>query len=135
MIKKHFLNPFEVPVLEYNKSVISDLGPYSASTTGNLLAQFQNTRAFFNGDLGQLLTFRNIGGGQAAGFNGLCNINIEDRLSVAMLYNSYSDVPTYSWSAYVVTHEFGHLFGSRHTHACVWNGDNTAIDGCSVSIR
>ncbi|MPM06753.1 hypothetical protein SDC9_53056 [bioreactor metagenome] len=106
--------------------------PYSASTTGNLLAQFQNTRAFFNGDLGQLLTFRNIGGGQAAGFNGLCSINIEDRLSVAMLYNSYSDVPTYSWSAYVVTHEFGHLFGSRHTHACVWNGDNTAIDGCSA---
>jgi len=31
----------------------------------------------------------------------------------------------------VVTHEFGHLFGSRHTHACVWNGDNTAIDGCA----
>ena len=26
MIKKHFLNPFEVSVLEYNKSVISDLG-------------------------------------------------------------------------------------------------------------
>jgi hypothetical protein len=30
----------------------------------------------------------------------------------------------------VVTHEFGHLFGSLHTHACVWNGNNTAIDGC-----
>lgn len=30
----------------------------------------------------------------------------------------------------VVTHEFGHLFGSRHTHACIWNGNNTAIDGC-----
>ena len=26
MIEKHFLNPFEVSVLEYNKSVISDLG-------------------------------------------------------------------------------------------------------------
>ena len=30
----------------------------------------------------------------------------------------------------VVTHEQGHLMGSRHTHACVWNGNNTAIDGC-----
>ena len=30
----------------------------------------------------------------------------------------------------VVTHEMGHLIGSRHTHACVWNGNNTAIDGC-----
>jgi hypothetical protein len=31
----------------------------------------------------------------------------------------------------VITHEMGHLMGSRHTHACVWNGNNTAIDGCS----
>jgi hypothetical protein len=26
----------------------------------------------------------------------------------------------------------GHLMGSRHTHACVWNGNNTQIDGCST---
>ena len=31
----------------------------------------------------------------------------------------------------VIAHEMGHLLGSRHTHACVWNGDNTAIDGCA----
>ena len=28
-----------------------------------------------------------------------------------------------------------HTFGSRHTHACVWNGNNTAIDGCSGSTE
>ena len=31
-----------------------------------------------------------------------------------------------------MTHEIGHLLGSRHTHACVWNGNNTAIDGCAI---
>jgi hypothetical protein len=30
----------------------------------------------------------------------------------------------------VVTHEQGHNLGSSHTHACVWNGNGTAIDGC-----
>src|SRR5690606_2449176 len=29
-----------------------------------------------------------------------------------------------------MTHEMGHGFGSPHTHACAWNGNNTAIDGC-----
>jgi hypothetical protein len=33
----------------------------------------------------------------------------------------------------VITHEFGHLLGSPHTHGCHWNGDNTAIDGCGQS--
>ena len=104
--------------------------PFTSNTTTGLLTQFQNQRTNFNGDLGQLLTFRSIGGGLAAGFNGICNLSVAQKLSVAMLYNNYLTVPNYSWSVFVVTHEFGHLFGSRHTHACVWNGNNTAIDGC-----
>jgi hypothetical protein len=40
-------------------------------------------------------------------------------------------VPTYSWTIGVFTHELGHNLGSPHTHACAWNGNNTAIDGCS----
>jgi hypothetical protein len=110
--------------------------PYTGTSTSSLLSQFQNIRTSFNGDLGMLLTFRNeVGGGMAAGFNGLCNASIDQRLAVSMLDNTNINFPTYSWSVYVVTHEFGHLFGSRHTHACVWNGNNTAIDGCAGYVE
>ena len=105
--------------------------PYNGASAGANLTAFQATRTSFYGDLGQLVTFRSMGGGIAAGFSGLCNATIGSRLSTSQLYNFYNTVPTYSWSVDVVTHEFGHLFGSRHTHACVWNGNNTAIDGCA----
>lgn len=36
----------------------------------------------------------------------------------------------YFWDVEVTTHEMGHTLGSPHTHACYWNGNNTAIDGC-----
>lgn len=105
--------------------------PYTSLSTSGSLAEFQAERTSFNGDLGQLLTFRNVGGGIAAGFDGLCNPDVAERLSFSGINNSVENVPTFSWTVFVVTHEFGHLFGSRHTHACVWNGNNTAIDGCS----
>ncbi|MCB9212500.1 MAG: T9SS type A sorting domain-containing protein [Alteromonas sp.] len=106
--------------------------PYTATSTGALLSQFQANTGAFTGDLGQLLTRRNIGGGQAAGFAGICNANSDLSLAVAgNLDSSTTPFPTYSWNVMVITHEFGHLFGSRHTHACVWNGNNTAIDGCA----
>lgn len=105
--------------------------PYTATTTSTLLAQFKNQTSSMNGDLGQLLTFRNIGGGEAAGNVGICNSNVDERLAVSGIDPYYLSVPNYSWSVSVITHEFGHLFGSRHTHACVWNGNNTAIDGCA----
>ncbi|MDR7128885.1 hypothetical protein J2X69_001217 [Algoriphagus sp. 4150] len=105
--------------------------PYTSNTAGFLLTQFQNNRTSFDGDLGQLLTFRDVGGGYAAGIGGLCSSNVSNRLSVSGIFNSVGTIPIYSWSVSVVTHEFGHLLGSRHTHACVWNGNNTAIDGCA----
>ena len=106
--------------------------PYTAVNMPGLLAQFQSNRTSFVGDLGHLLTFREeIDGGQAAGFSGLCNPSVSERLAISMIYNYYHTVPTYSWTVQIITHEFGHLFGSRHTHACVWNGNNTAIDGCA----
>ena len=105
--------------------------PYNATQADTLLAEFQAQTGAFNGDLGQLLTFRSIGGGIAASFSGLCNANTDLSLSVSgNLENNFPDVPTFSWTVEVATHEFGHLFGARHTHACVWNGDETQIDDC-----
>lgn len=105
------------------------MDPYTGTDTDVLLAQFKNNRTSINGDLGQLITFR-IGGGQAAGNNGLSSSNVRDKLSVIGIDTNVQEFPVYSWAVKGTTHEFGHLLGSRHTHACVWNGNNTAIDGC-----
>ena len=107
--------------------------PYvGKNTTADLLDQFGKTRTSIIGDLGMLLTFRNVGGGRAY-VDRLCNSSTKHKLGVCEVYNSYNAVPAYSWSVSAVTHELGHLLGSRHTHACVWNGNNTAIDGCGIN--
>ncbi len=103
--------------------------PYGGSCTNAILESFQAFRTSFNGDLGHLVSYLG-GGGIAAGFNGLCNPDRAESMCYSGIQNSYDNVPTYSWSVMVFTHEMGHLLGSRHTHACVWNGNNTAIDGC-----
>lgn len=108
--------------------------PYTSTNASSSLTQFQNNINDFNGDLGGLLTYK-VSGGIAAGFSGLCNSNRDQSLCVSGINNSFQSFPSYSWSVMVVTHEFGHIFGSRHTHACVWNGNNTAIDGCAGQVE
>ena len=101
--------------------------PYTSNSSGELLDQFGDYRTSFNGDLAHLLAFR--GGGGIAWLNTLCN-GTRYRMAFSGISSSYSSVPTYSWSVEVVTHEQGHNMASPHTHACSWNGDYTAIDGC-----
>jgi hypothetical protein len=102
--------------------------PYTGGDSKTQLEQFQRTRTSFNGDLAQLLDLENQGG-IAAGISRLCNVRTS-RMSYSGLFTFFQQVPTYSWNVYVVTHELGHLFGSRHTHACAWNGNGTQLDGC-----
>lgn len=104
--------------------------PYNGGSSDVQLAQFQSFRTSFNGDIAHLVDLESQGG-IAAGFNGFCNPNRSQSQCYSGIEPSFNNVPTYSWTVFVFTHEMGHLFGSRHTHACVWNGNGTAIDGCS----
>ncbi len=110
------------------------LDPYAGVGTAStdFLFKFHQVRPVFDGDVGQLVSIEPQGlGGVAIGVNGLCS---QDNYSYADVSFSYLTVPTYSWTIEVVTHELGHLLGSPHTHACLWNGNNTAIDNCGSSV-
>ncbi len=103
--------------------------PYQGTSSSSMLTQFQSVRQSFNGDIGQLLSYKASGG--IAVLGGLCHPYTAARLSFASINPTFADIPAYSYSTLVVAHEIGHLLGSQHTHACVWNGNNTAIDGCA----
>lgn len=105
---------------------------YSGSDSSAYLYEFNALRPIFDGDVGQLVGIDSGGlGGVAVTINGLCSNN---NFSYSDVDISFNTVPTFSWTVQVISHEFGHLLGSPHTHACVWNGNNTAIDNCAPSV-
>ncbi len=120
-----------IPIVLSDMLIWTSKSPYKGGDSSGFLRSFQRNRNSFNGDLGHLVSLNNLGG-IAAGFNGFCAANRDDSQCYSGLQSTYATVPTYSWSVMVFTHEMGHLMGSRHTHACVWNGNNTQIDGCST---
>ncbi|WNM19764.1 M12 family metallo-peptidase [Flavobacterium capsici] len=108
----------------------TSLDPYQGvgTASSDYLEAFAQNRPVFNGDVGMLVGVDPGGLGGVAFLNSICG-------SINYAYSdlngiSFSTVPNYSWTVQVITHEFGHSLGSRHTHACAWNGNNTAIDGC-----
>ena len=109
--------------------------PNSEDKTGDYLVSFQKNSGAFEGNVAQLITLQDIGGGVATGFNALCASEPDSSKCIAGVDGTFENIPTFSWDVQVCTHEIGHLLGSRHTHACVWNGNNTAIDGCADYIE
>ena len=110
------------------------------------LDDFVSNRSSFDGDLALLLSYIvgnsdpddvSNAGGIANGIGGLCETS-NPNLSPHSHINIFPDFelfPTFSRQVKVVAHEIGHNLGSRHTHACVWNGNNTAIDGCGSCME
>ena len=123
-----------IPISLSSLLIWTSPSPYTGTSSQTLLSQFQLFRNSFGGDLGHLINLQNVGG-RAAGFSGFCNSNIDQRQCFSGIFNFFNNVPTYSWTVNVFTHEMGHLMGSRHTHACVWNGNGTAIDGCGPTAN
>ena len=98
--------------------------PYTGDYNSNLAA-FSANRPTFDGDLAHLVNAPSTT--SVAYLNSLCT---SYKHAYSGIDQSYSNVPTYSWTIGAMTHEMGHSLGSPHTHACAWNGNNTAIDGC-----
>ncbi|MBK7095124.1 MAG: hypothetical protein IPH57_08785 [Saprospiraceae bacterium] len=92
------------------------------------LDKLKTNNLSFNGDLASLLSHGGSGEGGLAWLDVLCNSSIP--YSFCGIDGSFNNVPTYSWDVMVCAHEWGHNFGSPHTHDCSWNGNNTQIDDC-----
>lgn len=99
---------------------------YPTTSSSNALNSFRTTRPTFNGDIAHLAALGGANVGGIAWVDILCNSSY--RYAYSNIYSSYSTVPTYSWSVYVMTHEMGHNLGSPHTQSCSWSGG--ALDNC-----
>jgi len=99
--------------------------PYSTTSSYSALNKFRTDRPTFVGDLAHLAALggNNIGG--IAWVNSLCS---SFKYAYSNIQATYQNVPTYSWTVEVMTHEIGHNLGSPHTHSCTWPGG--AIDNC-----
>ncbi|MGE8528884.1 T9SS type A sorting domain-containing protein [Chryseobacterium rhizosphaerae] len=101
--------------------------PYTGGADANL-GMFRSNRPFFNGDIAELIT---VPGGQGMAYlNSLCS---DLKYGFSPVAINYDQFPMFSITIYTIAHEMGHGLGSPHTHACAWNGNNTAIDGCGAA--
>lgn len=98
--------------------------PYTGTYNYNLTT-FSSSTTEFDGDLAHLVNYPSTT--SVAYLDTLCT---DYAFAYSGINMTYAEVPTYSWTIMAMTHEMGHALGSPHTHACAWNGNNTAIDGC-----
>lgn len=117
----------DIPVKMTPFNIWTEQSPYSGGPS-DVLSQFGKRFDPTKGDIGQFISLRGSNGVAYRG--GLCLENKNYRVAYAGIDNYYKVYPNYSKTVLIITHEFGHVLGSRHTHACVWNGNGTALDSC-----
>lgn len=107
--------------------------PYTGSNLATIYQQFtSNLNGNYDGTIAHLIGLNGGGGLARVGLGSVfCRKTINTGVS-GLGNTNYSVVPTYSNAVEIFTHEIGHNLGSPHTHACVWNGNNTPIDGCGI---
>ncbi|MBZ0201945.1 MAG: T9SS type A sorting domain-containing protein [Ignavibacteria bacterium] len=128
-----------IPVVISEVNIWTTQDPYLAyPNTLSILKRFSHEKQNnFNGDLAHLISTRlpNIGG--IAWLNVLCYPYLASDSAgpagFSSIFTTFEPFPVFSYTVQVVTHELGHNFGSRHTHACVWplpQGGFGALDSC-----
>jgi|GEM_PF-1960795 len=126
----------DVPLVVAETFVWNTVDPYqladnTLAVRDSFVEQLQNN---YTGRIAQLLSTRPLGGGLAYGLGGLCGTYPDfpgPYSVVTSLSSTITPYPNYSYNVYVVAHELGHVFGARHTHACVWGPNNDQqIDDC-----
>lgn len=128
---------------QFNQAGINSVPDTYIDTAGSNsvihLTQFKaqhptGSQARLNNDMLGLVGLFVGGLGGIGGLGGLCSsTNCYFFADVSLTFNN---VPSYSWTVMVVTHEAGHVFGSFHTQSCNMsayscnpNAPNT-IDNC-----
>ena len=111
--------------------VWSSADPYPTTSAKVARDAFGNAlNSNFNGDVAHLLSNYKVNGtvpnGGSANIDALCDK--EKAVGYTNITTNYKNYPTYSWTAYAVTHEIGHNLGSLHTHSCLW--PTGPIDNC-----
>ena len=114
--------------------VVNTTPVYSVHYLQEFLNRIQNYyNGQFNGDIAQLVLLSktgNVGGFATAIYGNFCEQK-EEAACYSEVNPFYQQLPSYSKSVQVVTHETGHILGSHHSHECYWNNNNTAMDNCS----
>lgn len=98
---------------------------YTPTNSATVLNQFKAFRTSFNGDMAHLV---GLGGNNLGGIAFVDVLCSSYNYAFSDITPTYSNVPTYSWTVEVFTHEMGHNLGSRHTQWCGWQGG--PIDNC-----
>lgn len=98
---------------------------YSTTSSVTALNQFRNARPNFNGDIAHLAA---LGGNNLGGVAWLDVLCTTYDYAFSNIHANYNNVPVYSWTVEVMTHEMGHNLGSPHTQSCSWPGG--ALDNC-----